>query len=172
MSKRQHKKKHSSAIRVGELATPERRRQLGGVATEVVDRDANGKVYIERHRAEYECVVDFYWRTRKINDPQRAAAIKLREIYIHVSHGFDSTNLGGALVDAGIGNHEKQIATYLDSLNQLKAARAKLTPAQRTILRNVCGYDEYAEDKDDKETLARGLDRLAIFWGFMTPDKK
>jgi hypothetical protein len=46
MAKRQHKKKRPMAVvRIGELATPERCRQQGGVMTEVVDRDASGKAY-------------------------------------------------------------------------------------------------------------------------------
>jgi hypothetical protein len=174
MARRLHnkKKKKSSPIRIGETATPERRKQHGGVTTEIVDRDATGKATITRHKAKLECVLDFYLRTRRIDDPQHAAGIKLRGIYKQVSHGFDSSNFSGALLaDTGNGNHEKQIAAYLDSIKKLKKLYARLTPAQRRVLRDVCGYDEYAKDKDEKETLVRGLDRLAIHWGFTTKDK-
>ena len=153
-----------SAVCMGGQATPERRRQLGGTVTEeVFDCAAARKV--TRHRAKLECVLDFYFRTRKINKRQHMAGVRYQELSLRVSGGFDCMILAGSFqANSGYGNNERKMALYMDALKYLKKALDKLTPAQRTILRDVCDDNKYAASKDNKETLVRALERLADLW--------
>ena len=65
-------KRTTRNIRTGATPTPERKNQLGGVIKEVVDRDAHGYVLIERYKAAFECLLDYYRlskRSRWTNTP-------------------------------------------------------------------------------------------------------
>ncbi|MGB9152786.1 MAG: hypothetical protein WCD70_06835 [Alphaproteobacteria bacterium] len=159
------KKKQASPIKGGEQATPERHNQLGGVSTEVVNRDALGKVSVERHRAKHECVLDFYLRTRRISDPQHQIGMSFREIHIRANNGVNCKILGNSfLVDAGHGNYERKMLDHVECLKLLDGACEHLTSSQERVLRRVCGYDEYAGDKAEKKILLRGLDALIKHW--------
>src|ERR1700733_188615 len=81
MSKRQRKKKTLS-VRIGELATKERRSQNGGVTIEVIDRDASDKIYMKRHRAYAECVLDDCLRRGAVSEAEYEAGMKFRCAYL------------------------------------------------------------------------------------------
>ena len=166
MAKRQHKKKKNiSVVRLGEQATPERQRQSGGVRTEVVDRDASGKAYITRHRAEMECVLDFYLRTQRISEQQHAAGMRFREIYLRVVNGANCKILGELfLINVGQGSYEGKMLAYIDCVQVLDNVSDDLSPAQVQVIRRVCGHDEYAGHDGQKKTLLRGLDALVEYW--------
>jgi hypothetical protein len=166
MAKRRHKKKRPMpVVRIGEMATPERCQKLGGVMTEVVDRDASGKAYIKRHKARLECALDYYFKTFRLTDQQYVAGLKFREIYLRVNYGASGKILCHPfLMDTGKGDPEWKMLAHIDCSRQLNEVYALLTPAQQSIVRNVCGHDEYAGTKDLKQTLLRGLDRLAAKW--------
>ena len=169
MARRQHKKKRPMpVVRVGELATPERRRQLGGVMTEVVDRDATGKAYIKRHRARFECALDEYFNMFQISNPQYMAGLKFREIYLRVNYGTNSKILCQPfLMDTGQGDPEWKMLAHIDCARWLDEATKKLSPEQLYVVRNVCGHDEYAGSHARKKTLLRGLNVLAEHWGYV-----
>lgn len=126
-------------VRIGELATPERRSQLGGVTTEVVDRDAIGKAYITRHRARFECVLDDYFEALYINEAQLMDGLKLREVHLRVNCGTSGKVLCQPfLMDTGQGDPEWKMLAHIDCTRQLHDALTVLTAAQQTVLRNVC----------------------------------
>jgi hypothetical protein len=169
MAKRTHKKnKHSSAVKIGETATPERRRQLGGVETEIVDRDASGKVYIKRQRARLECMLDYYLKERRINDAQHKAGTKFRYIYLRAAHHYSCLTLTNRfLIEPGQADPEWRFMNHLDCTRILIVACKELTPEEYAIVRNVCGYDFYAGGRDNKRILDRALNVLAAHWGFI-----
>ena len=140
MAKRlRRKNKRFSTIKIGETATPERRRQLGGVESEIVDRDASGKILIRRQKARMECVLDYYWRTRRLTEVQREAGLRFRAIYWHVQVGPEHMLIDNMiLVDNGRGNHERKMLTHIGCVEALNAVRKLLSPAQ-DILPNGLG---------------------------------
>jgi len=168
MGRRQYKKKRPAPVaRAGERATPERRHQLGGVITEVVDRDATGGTYIKRHRARIECMLDYYFRKHRISDAQYMAGLKFREIYLRTTYGYSFKVLCNPfLMEAGQADHEGRMLAHLDCGRLLSEATKQLMPEELTIVRNVCGYDEFAGGRDKKRILMRALDRLAAFWSY------
>lgn len=163
---RDQKKNRPSFVHIGMLATPERCHQQGGVTTEIVDRDSTGRVYIERDRANEECALDLYLLKKRISNPQHKAGLRLREAYVRAAHGMECSVLGEQFVaNAGSGDNEEKMALYIDALKTLSVVWPLLTPVQQRVLRRVCGYNEYASNYNDKETLVRGLDLLAKHWG-------
>ena len=166
MAKRpRRKKKSNEAIRIGETATPERRRQLGGVLTEVIDRDATGKACIKRQKGKLECVLDYYWRTKRINDPQHQAGMKFREIYLRVNNGFAHKMLGDlVLVDDASLHVEERMLQHIVCMQQLDKIREKLSPSQEKIIVQVCCDNKFFGHDERKKTFLRGLDILARHW--------
>jgi hypothetical protein len=155
-------------VRVGELATPERRHQLGGVMTEVVDREVGGKAYIKRHRVRIECMLDYYFNGYHINDTQYMAGLKFREIYLRVNYDTNCKVLCSPyLRSAKHADPEAKILAHLDCIRWLDEACKLLSPEQLAMVRKVCGYDEFAGTHANKKTLLRGLDILAAYWGYV-----
>jgi hypothetical protein len=173
MAKRRHKKKRPMpVVRIGEMATPERRRKLGGLMTEVVDRDASGKAYIKRQRARIECMLDYYFQNYRLDDPQYMAGLKYREIYLRVNFDTNCKILSNPfLMQAGQGDHEGKMHAHIDCLRQLNEVYALLTVPQQTILRDVCGHDQATWGTNRNQTLLRALDILAVHWGYAAPKK-
>jgi hypothetical protein len=154
-------------VRVGEMATPERCRQLGGVMTEVVDRDVNDKAYIKRHRARLECMLDYYFLHYRISDPQYMAGLKFREIFLRVNYGANCKILCSPfIIGAKRSDPESKILAHLDCLRWMDEASRTLSQEQLDVVRRVCGYDQYAGGRDSKRILLRGLDKLAAYWGY------
>src|SRR6202044_1104230 len=79
MIKARNRKSHP--IKIGAIPTKERRRQNGGVFSEVIDRDANGKVFMKRYRAVWECPLDVYRDQKVINDREYRAGLRFHEAY-------------------------------------------------------------------------------------------
>jgi hypothetical protein len=169
MAKRRHKKKRPMpVVRVGEMATPERRRQQGGVMTEVLDRDSTGNAIMKRHRARIECMLDYYFNEFRINNPQYMAGMKFREIYLRVNYGYSCKILCNPfLMDSGRGYPEGKMLAHIDCMRYLNEAYQLLSPEQASVMRDVCGMDEYPGNKDRKATLLRALDKLAAHWGYV-----
>lgn len=167
MARRARRKAGSLAARVGERATPERRRKPGGIAVEVVDREAGGRVLVKRHRGRIECVLDHYYLARKLNDAQMQAALKFREAWLLIHFGANSTLSGNPLLArTGHADPEGRLIAHIDLLRWLDRACSLLTAAQLRVAQKVCGEDCFAGSADHLETLQRGLDRLAAHWGY------
>jgi hypothetical protein len=169
MAKRKHKKNRAMpVVRVGELATPERRRQLGGVMTEVVDRDASGKAYMKRHRVRIECMLDYYFNEFRLTEAQYMAGLKFREFYLRVNFGTNCKILCNPfLMQPGQADPEGKALAHLHCLRMLDEAYAVLSQVQREVVRDVCGHDEYPGNHARKKALLRALDALASHWGYV-----
>ncbi len=163
MSKRPPRKRKSLPARSGEQATPERHLQQGGVRTEVVDRDAYNRIIIKRQRATIECALDRYFLQEKLNENDYEAGMKFRRAYLRAV-------LKVKVDDSGAGSHgDFEMATLIviASDKLLRQAYAILSPAQKSVVINVCGHDFSAGDTYRLETLRRGLNKLAILWNFV-----
>ena len=167
MAKRRHKKRQMPVIRVGEVVTPERRRQLGGVMTEVIDRDSTGKAYIKRQRVKIECMLDYYYDKFRINDHQNMAGQKYRELYTRVNFGSSYKVLTSPFLMADKqSDPEARMVAHIDCIRNLTEVDMLLSPQQRDVMRDVCGYDEPCGNDARKKTLLRALDILAKHWGY------
>jgi hypothetical protein len=164
---RKNKKRPSSVVRIGEEATPERHHQLGGVITEVIDRDDNSKRKARRDRARNECMPDFYHNENTMSDPQHKAALKYREIYLTAFHGYNCKILCSPfLIDSGKADPEGKMLAHIHCTRLLHEAQERLTEEERSIVRDVCAYDHSALTRKRKRILLRALDALADFWGY------
>jgi hypothetical protein len=169
MSRRLRKKnKRSSTVKNGETATPERRRQLGGVETEIVDRDASGKVYIKRQRARLECMLDYYLKLRRISEEQYKAGCKFRYLYLRAAHNYSCLNLTDRFrMEPKQADPEWRLLNHMDCIRVLIVASKELTPEEYAIVRNVCGYDSFAGNRENKRILDHALGLLATHWGYI-----
>jgi len=159
MPKRRPNKK-DIPIRQGETVTRERRRQNGGVISEIMERDNSGKAYIKRQRACAECVLDYYLSRGKISAPEYEAAMKFRKAYLRAV-------LRVKVEDNGAGAHgdpEMAMLIIAESERRLRQAYAVLSPSQKTVVISVCGHDDWVGDTYRFETFHRALARLIDLW--------
>jgi hypothetical protein len=158
MAKR--RKNKTLPARQGELATMERQRQQGGVVSEVVDRDLRGNVYIKRHKARFECMLDSYRWHGNLTEAEYEAGMRFRRAYLRAVFRLtvDDPNSTSAY------DHEMAMLMVPISEQILRDAYGVITPAQQAIIVSVCGHDECAGKTDRIETLHRGLERLADHW--------
>ena|GEM_PF-1950620 len=164
MAKRRHKKR-PLPVRFGALATQERCRQLGGVTTEIIDRDSSGKASMKRHRVRIECMLDYYFIEDRIDEAEYRAGMKFRQLYLRVVHKIKMTNLSNPyLMEAHRADPEGATLAGLYSERLLYEAYDVLSPEQQSVVRRVCGYDEYAGGRAKIQTLRRGLKKLADHW--------
>lgn len=163
-------RKHYSRkiVSTGEQATRERCQKPGGVITETIGRDASGKALMKRQRVRIECMLDHYFYASRLDERQYKAGLKFREIYLHVRFDINSKSSRTPFVkDERLFNPDGKMLIHLDCLRLLDGAHKRLSPEQWNIIRNVCGYDEYAGTYPKLKTLVRGLDLLALHWGFV-----
>ena len=165
VSKRRHKKK-SLPVRVGEMATKERRCQNGGVISEVIDRDLSGKVFMKRHRASCECVLDDLLRRLTISEPEYETGMKFRWAYL--KHVFKVKVCDGGynpfLNEGCNGDAESNMNAMCEADKLLHGAYGVLSDAQRSIVIAVCGHDEWPGTTARARTLHRGLEKLFDLW--------
>ncbi|MGB9152208.1 MAG: hypothetical protein WCD70_03870 [Alphaproteobacteria bacterium] len=167
MAKKHHKKKQLPVVLVGELVTPERRRQLGGVVTEMVDEDGSSRRKMKRHKARYDCMIEFYCDEGTFSDRQTKAGLKYREIYLSGIHGQSGKYLCNPFtIDCGRADPENKIIGHMHNLRLLVEANELLTEEERGIVRDVCAYDRVASAYDLKRILLRALDVLADYWKY------
>jgi hypothetical protein len=176
MAKGKHKKKKTyPVVIVGERATPERRKQLGGVVSEIVEVEEprSLKTKVKRDRANYVSTLAYYHGTKRLNDPQTVAGEKYAELFNRVTFGYHYKVLCNPfLIDPGQADPEARMVAHMDCIRQLREIDALLSPAQRRVIINVCGYGERAKDKDERQTLQRGLDIAAEHWGHIRKKEK
>jgi len=162
MSKRKHKKK-PSAIRHGERATKERQRQRGGVTNEVVDRDYSGRIYIKRHKANDECMLDSYKWLAKISPTEHQAGMKFRCAYLRSVLRVNVDDRGSGCK----GDYEMAALIVPFSEQLLREAYAVLSPAQKAVILTVCGHDDVVGDTYRFDTFHRALNILIKLWGIV-----
>ena len=159
MAKRR-RKKVSLPARLGEQATMERRRQLGGVVAEVIDRDLRGNPFMKRDRARCECVLDDYLYRLLLTLSEHEAGMKFRCAYLRgvCRVMVDDPGTGG--------EYDPEMAMLIVPISEeiLREAYKVLTKAQKEIMIRVCGHGEWAGGTDKLETLRRALERLVTLW--------
>jgi hypothetical protein len=149
------------SVRSGATPTFERKYQQGGVQKEVIDRDTKGNVLIERYKAAFECLLDYYRLRDKITEDEYHAGIKFRHAYMRAV-------LHIQVEDIGSGSHgssyDMGILLPLHSEQILREAYTVLSPQQKNAIIAVCGHNEKAKDKDHFQTFHRGIRMLAELW--------
>src|SRR4029079_5450248 len=106
------------------------------VISEIIDRDANGKVLIKRYRAVWECPLDAYLGRRAISEPEHRAGLKFRRAYHRavLSRSAAYRRLNNSSTNTG--------PTSSDKL--LKQAYRTLSPYYKGTIIDICGYDQRA----------------------------
>ena len=165
MAKARFKKRKSPVVRIGEIATPERRRQNGGLITEVADRDASGNVYTKRQRAKYECILDCYHDEYRLNDAQYTAGLKFQEIFHRCFCGHAAKELCAPfLIDGGEGSAEHRVIAHIYCTRLLDEALEQMTKKQQAVVRSVCGFGVPAGHSNKLAILGTALTKLARYW--------
>ena len=158
-AKRKYKKKALPA-RIGELATVERCRQLGGVITEVVDRDLRGSPILKRHKAKIECHLDICLLREWISIPEYDAAMIFRKAYLRYVRGVKvDDDVQGGRADA-----EMAMLAVPHSKKLLDQAHAVLSQPQWRMVETICGLDDTAGNSSRFETFRLGLTKLVDLW--------
>ena len=159
MTKRQ-RKKHYSPTCNGLIPTDERRKQNGGVSSEIINRDKNGKPLTKRYKSVWDCPLDVYLDRSVIDVSEHAAGYKFRHAYFRAVLGIRVSDIGSG----NQGDKEMAVITPIYSERLLSEAYEALTPEQKTIVISVCGHDECAGKTAKLQTLHRGLERLRHLW--------
>jgi len=144
------------SVRTGITATKERRRQQGGVMTEIVNRDVDGKILIKRHKAVWECHLDEYYDRHTIGEPEHKAGIIFRRAY------FQAVLCRRAAYERYKRNLTTIEATPSEKL--LKSVYRTLPSYTMGVIIDICGHDRRARYIGELNTLKNGLERLAIVW--------
>ncbi len=169
------KKKPSPVLCVGEKATPERCRQLGGVMTEFVASEVAGNLPTRRQRVRIENVLDIMFRHRvnPLTDPQYTAGLKFYELFNREKNGKQFKVLCSPfLIDGSPADAEWKMLGHIHSARYLVEAYKVLTSEERGIVRKVCGPDDFPDGKRENRILRIALDKLAVFWGYAPVSEK
>jgi hypothetical protein len=152
-------RKRIAAVRMGETPTRERRRQNGGVATEVTDRRFKGEALTRRYRAVWGCPLDAYRDHQIITEPQHRAGIRFKEAYYSavLSRQATSERLNRYPTPTGLTMSEKLIK---DAYNTLSSHNME------TVI-DVCGHGQVVWSHKAAESLRKGLGHLAVRWHMM-----
>lgn len=157
--KRKYKKKALPA-RVGEFATVERCRQLGGMITEVVDRDLRGNPIFKRHKAKIECHLDIYLYREQLSLAEYDAGMIFRKAYMRYVLGIKvEDDVQGGRADA-----EMAMLAVPHSKKLLDQAHEVLSQPQWMVIEAICGLDDTAGNSYRFETFRRGLEKLVDLW--------
>ena len=158
MTKRRYKKK-AIPSRLGEGVTKERRKKNGGIITETIDRDNNGRAIIQRQRAVAECVLDVYYLREVIDDAEYQAGMKFRKAYLRYA-------LNIKVDDSGTGSHgDPEMSSVIVSESQriVREAFDVLNDLERSVIIAVCG-DDWAGGDYRFTALHHGLAKLVAKW--------
>ncbi len=168
---KRNKKKHLEGsaktlqtARTWEMATPERKNQLGGVVKELEPANANSRAMITRHRARYECTLDAYLLRGKIDQDEFKAGTQFRRAYLMKVDGIPHACFVERVDGGRFDFDPMKDKTWAEK--RLSEAYAELPLIQTFMVDKVCGKDQLAGGDKQIKTLHRGLDRLARLWGF------
>lgn len=157
MTKRKDRK-HSAVVKMGEVPTKERQHQNGGVFSEIVECDVNGKALIKRYRAVWECPLDAYRDRKILTGPEHLAGLRFRKAYYKaiLSRRATSERLRPYSLRPSVG--------LTTSEKILKEAYQTLPPYNKGIIIDICGHDLPARDQATLDKLKEGLGHLALRW--------
>ena len=157
---KRHYKKKALPARCWERATVERQRQLGGMITEVVDRDLRGNSILKRHKAKIECHLDIYLYREQLSVPEYDAGMIFRKAYMRYVLGIKvDDDVQGGRADA-----EMAMLAIPYSKKLLDQARAALSLPQWVVIEAICGLDDTAGGSSRFATFRRGLEVLVDLW--------
>jgi hypothetical protein len=174
-NRKARRKDRIRAPRNGLGATRERSRQNGGIILEYAPDDQKKGQRVERHRATYECQLDRYLSSEKIDIEQFKAGMRFREAWQFKANGIktvDSTEhmrIDNAPMLTPEQRQKKKTGAELIMHQAYK--EAGLTVNQTLVIDRVCGEDEPTRGDADIKTLSSALDKLAWFWG-ISPRQK
>ena len=158
-AKRKYKKK-ALPVRLGERATVERCRQLGGLLTEVVDRDLRGNPIYTRQKAKIECHLDIYRYREALSAAEYEAGMIFRKAYVRYVLGIKvEDDVAGGRADA-----EMAMLAVPHSKKLLDQAHGVLSTPQWMVIEAICGMDDTAGNSYRFETFRRGLEKLVDLW--------
>jgi len=155
MSKK-HNKGRIHTVRSGMGPTKERRRQHGGVTSDVIERGFRDKILVRRYRAVWECPLDAYADKEAITVSEHWAGLKFREAY------FRAILCKRAICDR-ISKHTPNTG-YSPGEKVLKEAYRALSHQYRGAVVDICGHDQPAQDEAKLHNLKKGLGQLAELW--------
>jgi len=145
----------------GDLGTPERARQLGGVTIEDRTVTAGGRVVGTGARAHVECLADWYLRRGLINDRQHTAAIKLRVLHFIANASPQVTaRYGERMPGSGEGIAEARVRAESEVREALRRVGQRLSGT----LVNVALYDTWPRGTGETGKLRDALDILSNWW--------
>ncbi len=157
---KRHYKKKALPARCWERATMERRRQLGGLITEVVDRDLRGNSILKRHKAKIECHLDIYLYRGQLSVPEYDAGMIFRKAYMrYVLDIKVDDDVQGGRADA-----EMAMLAVPHSKKLIDEAHDVLSQPQWMVVEAICGLDDTAGNSYRFETFRRGLEKLVDLW--------
>lgn len=159
MAKKKRTKKKLPA-RQGEKTTLERRQHMGGVVTEVVDRDLRGNPYMVRDRAVAECPLDLYFWYQKLSKSEYEAGQKFAKAYQRAVLRIKVEDPSSSSA------YDPEMALLIVPMSEeiLREAYEALSNAQKKIVIHVCGHGQNAGTTQRVATLRRALERLATLW--------
>ena len=158
--KKRRQKNRATSVRTGETPTQERRRQNGGFTVEVIDRDVENRILIQRYRALSESPLDAYCLRNALTGAEYKAGVKFRQAYFRAVLKIKVNDMG----EGAKGDVEISALTPIYSEKLLREAYEAISPKQKAVIIAVCGHDEYLGDTYKIQTLHRGLEKLVDLW--------
>ncbi len=152
-----HKSKRQlSSIKIDAAPTKERRRQQGGVRTEVIVQDKHGKALMHRYRAVWECPLDVYKDKKIITEPEYQSGLRFREAYHRsvLSRRAGYERLNNFPNDMRLTPGERLV----------KDAYRILSSHHMGAVIAICGHGQPAKDEQELKVLRGSLGRLARCW--------
>lgn len=151
---------------VADLGPPERT-QHGGVRYEKANIDEKtGQIMQMRAKARISCKLDWYWDKGTIDAQMYHAGIRFAVLF------FDSGKVPRVNVmwreriqkSMSSSDYDNWLNSYSHAQNELLKAYDVLDPAERDVLREVAGLDNYAGGAERTRKLRTGLRALATHW--------
>jgi len=147
------KKFKKARISAGMVPTKERRKQNGGVVSEVIERD--GDSLTKRYRAVWECPLDAYLGKGLITERQYVVGLMFRQAYHRAVKSKSAAQNRLALSSSTREGLSEKV---------LKSAYKKLSPHNMGSIIDICGHDLPAQDSVKLGRLQKGLGELADLW--------
>lgn len=136
--------------------TQERRIHNGGVVSEPVTWDKDGKSVVNRYRAVWETPLDAYKDSDLITDPQHKAGLRYREAYHKAVLSRPPIYKGLVPTPAN--------TELTKSEKLIKDAHRIISPDNKEVVVNVCGHGQMIYSERALDKLRKGLGELAISW--------
>ena len=166
--KRKGKLKKQNRVRDGIIyPTAERKRHTGGFVQTMEFDEAKSNAKVPKFRVRYECCLDEYLSKRVIEIGEYDAGMKFRKAWLMRTEGIVTKDSLTSLPGNGTVFDPMVQKSWAERVLHEAHSSAELSIAQHMMVVKVCGMDEAAGQGGAADTLRRGLDKLARFWGFV-----